>query len=338
MSKLATIQKIHSIRPHPDPDVNRIELAKIKEWPVVVKKGEYKENDLVCYIEIDCIVPESNPYFEFMRSRKFRTWPAKFKKQPSSGLVCPLSILPNDKVAGLDLQEGYDVSDILGILKYERPIDIQIGGDAKGGFPTNLISISDEDNLLSYPEVLQELVGKRIYISSKADGSSVTFIYNNNEFKACSRRLELKDDSGFPYRLVSKYDTKNKLVELNRNIAIQGEAIGPKLNGNRLELKDIELRVFRSKDLDNKELFNLAKLKELCEHLSLPMVKIIDEFDFNPLIHTVEYFRNLADGQLYDNGKPGEGIVVTACEPFYSYILGKEFSFKVINSNYKQES
>lgn len=61
MNKLATLQKIHSIQPHPNPEVLKLEVAKILEWPVVIPKGQYREGELVVFIEIDSIVPESNP-------------------------------------------------------------------------------------------------------------------------------------------------------------------------------------------------------------------------------------------------------------------------------------
>src|SRR5688572_13423941 len=98
MSKLATIQRIHSISTHSNPEVERLECAKILEWPVVVKKGEYKENELVVFIVIDSIVPKENVYFSFMEKQKYRVWNARFKGAPSSGLVCPLSILPKDRM------------------------------------------------------------------------------------------------------------------------------------------------------------------------------------------------------------------------------------------------
>jgi len=335
--KLASIQVIHSIRQHPNPEVNKLEVAKILEWPVVIPKGQFKENDLVIYIEIDVIVPET-PYFEFMRSRKFRTWPAKFKGAASAGLVCPLSVLPEMGIVDHVIKEGDEVTEILGIKKYEKALDTQLGGDAKSNFPTNLISISDEDNLLSNKKALQELTGKKIFISQKADGSSGTFIYNQNEFKACSRRLELKENSGFPWTAANKYDIKNKLEKLGINIAIQAEIIGPKFNGNKLGLKDIEIRVFRAKNLDNCKIFSLGELKDLCYKLDLPMMKVIDEVDFDASIHTVEYFRNLADSQIYsENGGMGEGIVFAPIESFHSYELNKSWSLKVINSNYKQD-
>jgi RNA ligase (TIGR02306 family) len=269
-----------------------------------------------------------------MAKQKFRIWNARFKGAPSSGLVCPLSILP---LTDLVIKEGEDVTKILGITHYEKAVDITVGGDAKGGFPTSLISISDEDNLLSYPEALNELIGKQIYLTQKCDGSSSSFIYNNSEFKACSRRLELKENSGFPWVATNKYDIKNKLIKLNRNIAIQAECIGPKLNGNKLELKDLEIRVFRAKDLNTNTLLNWFELHKLCTELELPIVQLLTVVDFDPTVHTVDYFKELANSQKWlTNGKPAEGIVIASVVPFYSPTLNKSWSIKVLNQDYKQ--
>jgi len=331
MSKLAYIETIHSITPHPNPEVLRLECAKIKEWPVVVSKGQFKNGDKVVFIEIDSIVPPTEN-FKFMEKQKYRVWNARFKGTPSSGLVQPLSILPNG-----EYNIGDDVTSILGVLKYEKPETFINNGETKGGFPSSLISISDELNLLSYPEALLELDGKEVVITQKMDGSSTTFIYNNSEFDACSRRLKLKEGEGFPYQMVDKYDIKSKLIQLNKNIAIQAESIGTGLNGNRLELKDRQLRIFRAKDLDTRNLYTWDELNTLCNTLNIPIVPLIDRFVFDKNIHTVEYFRQIADKQLYPNNKPAEGIVVSPIIPFYSNSIGKSWSLKIINQNYKQD-
>lgn len=341
MIGLATIQKIHSISQHPNPEVERLEVAKIKGWPVVVPKGQFKDGDLVVFICIDSIVPD-NGKFEFMRKQKFRVWNARFKGAPSQGLVQPLSIIPQDKMdaEGFDLYEGYDVTEILGVTKYERPIDVSVGGDQQCGFPIKYISISDELNLLSYPEALDELQGKEVYITQKADGSSTTIINSTEDgFMACSRRFVLKENTGFPWQVVNKYDLKNKLVadEDFRDFVIQGECVGPKMNGNRLGLKDLEFRVFRAKNYTTSTILSWDELTLLCSILSIPTVTFIDRFVFDKNIHTVEMLQNLANLQVYPNGVAGEGIVIAPVKPFYSMVLGKEWSLKCINQNYKQD-
>jgi len=327
---LATIQRIHSINIHPNADT--LLIAKVLDWPVVVRKDEFKENDLVVFITIDSVVPKENPYFSFMGRMKYRIWNARFRGEPSSGLVCPLSILPQDTT----YSEGDDVTDLLKIVKYEKALDTTMGGDALGNFPTNLISITDEDNIKSHGKALLELEGKDVYISQKADGSSTSFIHQNAEFLACSRRFILKENSGFPWQAANKYDLKSKLLLYAKNIAIQAECIGPKLNGNSLELKELEIRVFRAKDLDTGKIYNLNQLTELCKILDLPMVSIVEIIKFDSKIHTIDYFQNLANSQRWPtNGKQAEGIVIAPVEPFYSNILEKSFSCKIIAQDYK---
>ena len=135
---LATIQRITSIRPHNNAD--NLAIAKILGWEVVVKKGEFLENDLCVYICIDTVLPEK-PEFEFLRNKHFRIKPIRLRGQESAGIVFPLSILPgyappvhcegigeihaykrNDDRELQKIEEGEDVTDILGIIHYEKPI------------------------------------------------------------------------------------------------------------------------------------------------------------------------------------------------------------------------
>lgn len=90
--KLASIEKIHSIQPHPNTEVEKLEVGLVKAWPVVIPKNTYKDGDLVVFIVIDSIVP-NKPEFAFMERQKFRVWNARFKGSPSAGLVMPLSTL-----------------------------------------------------------------------------------------------------------------------------------------------------------------------------------------------------------------------------------------------------
>lgn len=92
MRKLATIREIKDIQPIEGAD--RIEVATVDGWQVVIKKGEFKVGDKIIYIEIDSIVPEREE-FEFLRDRKFRVRTIKLRKQISQGLIMPLSILGN---------------------------------------------------------------------------------------------------------------------------------------------------------------------------------------------------------------------------------------------------
>lgn len=349
MTKLATIQKIHSIRKHPNEDVEKLEVAKIKEWPVVIPKGGFKEGDLVVFIQIDSIVPKENPYFSFMERQKYRVWSAKFKGAPSQGLVCPLTIL-EDKVASKPVSdlvpdikfylvnEGDDVTEVLGIKKYEKPMDSSICGDAKGGFPTHLISITDEDNLLSHPEVLEELKNERCYITLKDDGSSMTVIHNEGVVSVCSRRLEQKEGTGL-WIIADSYGLPDKLIAYKKNIAIQGEACGGKIQGNPMGLRRPSMFVFNIKDVSTGKWYGWNEIKEVCKDLDIKPVSVIYEdfvFDEN---WTIELLQSIANGVKYttDNGevRNAEGIVLRTMTPKFSPTLGKYLSVKILNQEYK---
>jgi RNA ligase (TIGR02306 family) len=338
--KLATIQRIHSITRHPNVEVNRLDVGKVKEWPVVIPKGEYEDGDHVIFILIDSIVPNTKD-FAFMERQKFRVWNAKFKGAPSQGLVMPLSILPESVFETKDgfPNEGDDVSELLGVIKYEKPLDLSVTGDAKGHFPTDLISITDEDNLLSYPETLRELDEHDVYITIKADGSSMTIIHQNGEVRVCSRKLEQKEGTGF-WRFAQLYDLPSKLRNLNINLAIQAEACGGKIQGNPIGLKDPTMFVFTMKELDTGKLLNMDEINSYCYKLDIPMVQILSTFKFDTNIHTIKYLQDIANNAIYITSsgekRPAEGIVIRPTEPRYSEILGKPLSVKLLNINYKQ--
>jgi RNA ligase (TIGR02306 family) len=357
MTKLATIEKIHSIQSHPNKEVEKLEVGKIKEWPVVIPKGQFKDGDLVVFIQIDSICPKENTYFSFLERQKYRIWNAKFKGAPSQGLVCPLSILPkwdpSKEVDGYPTvgiydrgtddwkyaQEGDDVTELIGITKYEKPLDISICGDAKGGFPTHLIPITDEDNLLNNPATLNEFMSEECYLTVKVDGSSMTVIYENGDVRVCSRRLEQKEGTGF-WKIAEKYDLPNNLKKLNRSIAIQAEACGGKIQGNPLGLIEPTMFVFNIKELDTGEWYGWDKILFICNVLNVPPVlSVCKPFIFDDT-WTIARLQEEANKVVYvtANGeiKKGEGVVLRPTKPKYSAILGKPLSVKILNQEYKQ--
>lgn len=331
--KNASIEIIHSITAHPNAD--SLLCAKVLAWPVVIKKDAgYKENDLVIFIPIDTIVPSDNPAFAFMERAKWRTWSARFRGEISSGLVMPIQVAIDKGLRAEDAKEGLDVGDLLGCKHYEKPIDVRIAGEVKGNFPTKFTSITDEDNLLSNPNVVNEFMGLTCYISGKQDGSSLTIIRNNEETHVCSRRLSLKDGDNAFWNVVKKYSVLEKLDAMKLNVVIQAECCGPKMNGNRLELSDLDMFVFNVKTLDNMEYAGLAGVQSVAASLGLKTVPILQTFRWDET-WSIDRLREIANNLKYPNGKPAEGIVVRPILSRYSKTLGKMLSVKIINENYK---
>jgi RNA ligase (TIGR02306 family) len=168
--KIATIEKILEVNVHPNAD--KLSLAKVNGWQVCIKKDEYKQGDFCVYVTVDSIVNDCAQY-EFLRNKHFRIKTMKLRGAISQGIIFPLSIITefgndlNSIWNGSDV--GIEVSNLIGINHYEKPISPQLAGHAKGHRPS-WIRKTDEDNIKSNPGILAELHNKPYYITCKVDG------------------------------------------------------------------------------------------------------------------------------------------------------------------------
>jgi RNA ligase (TIGR02306 family) len=338
--KLATIEKVLSKTNIEGAD--RIELITVLGWNVITKKNEFNIGDLCVYIPIDTTINPEKEYFSFLKDTKnptarVRINTKKLKGVYSQGLVLPISVLkyPSEKI----LVEGEDVSEIIDVQKYEKEnIIVQQGCGTKFElFPTHIISITDEDNLKSVHKCLEEFYNKEIYITLKMDGSSMTIIKNFDNFTVCSRRLIL-DEGSVMYQYITNKGLKEKIINYNKNLAIQGEFCGPKVNGNQMQLKNYEYYVFNIKDLDTNKYLGYEDIVLICSDLDIKTVPLLQRFVCDNSF-TLQKFQDIANQVVYNtpmNKKVvGEGIVIRPIIPTYSMNINKMLSCKVINQNYK---
>ena len=142
--KLASVRSISNLSPIEGAD--KIELATVDGWKVVVAKDVgHKVGDLIIYCEIDSFLPIKEE-FEFLRKSSFkkmgdqegfRLKTIRLRGQISQGLIMPISVLnPPDTNIYVEPFEGLDVTEMLGIVKYEPPIPAELAGKVKGLFPS----------------------------------------------------------------------------------------------------------------------------------------------------------------------------------------------------------
>jgi len=325
---LATIQIITDIQPIPDADA--IEVASVMGWKCVVKKGEFKIGDKCVYIGIDTIVPET-PQFEFLRKAHYRIKTIRLRKQLSQGIIFPLTIIQNQQ----EWVEGQDVTEIVNVRKYEKPIPINLAGIIKGNFPS-YIPKTDEIMLQSILSVLNEIKDKEVYITVKCDGTSATFVNHDNEVHVCSRNLSLKETEDNVYwKMYHKYHLENMPPEF----AVQGEICGPGIQKNKLELTEQELFVFDIYNINQGKYLNYFEMVDFCKNYNLQTVPLIQVCKFD---YTLEQLLEMAKGK-YPNGQNREGIVIRPVNESYSKIIDKKYgrqgrmSFKVLNNDYLEK-
>lgn len=272
--KLASIKRISALMPIKGKD--RILLAEVDGWNVIVKKDEFQVGDLCVYIEIDSVLPETEQ-FEFLRSKKFRIKTMKMGGVISQGIVFPLSILPQG-----DYQPEQDVTDILGVRQYGETMDVEPEDDTakySGKYPAFLMKMKWFRNLVKaeegsdeFPDFINKTDEIRIqnapfYLkikgpwvaTEKIDGQSGTFflkkgsrkrflLFPSYEFGVCSRnrRLRHPDSSTYWYN-AKKYEIEKilkKSIGTMEYLVIQGECIGPRVQKNKYNVKAPDLYVF----------------------------------------------------------------------------------------------
>lgn len=322
--QLATIRKIAAIEPIEGADV--IEVAVIDGWKVVVKKGEFQVNSLVCYLEIDSWVPtELAPFlskgkepreFEGVKGERLRT--VKLRGQISQGLLLPIEIAAHAFIdskfdEGQEMQEflfdGADVTELLGINKWERPMNAQLAGMARGNFPA-LVPKTDQARIQNLTRNFEKLQEDSWSITEKLDGSSCTFYLDLlGDFHVCSRNLDLKQTEGNTFwQLALQLDIEAVMRRHSLSgMAIQGEMIGEGIQGNQYKTR-LDFYVYDMYNTSTGEYILPIQLEAACKRLGLKHVPIlVSNTDIKQ--QTIQSIIEFAEGKSQLNGSEREGIV-----------------------------
>ncbi len=358
MRKLASIQRIVSLSAIENAD--KILKCGVLGWECVVAKSDgFNVGDLVCYIEVDSILPQK-PEFEFLRERKFRVRTIRLRGQVSQGIVFPLSILPKG-----EYNEDDDVTDILGVKKYDPQAVLEqkeadrIAQITKNKFkkffmrypwyrrlvfkPTRLpfppwIKKTDEDRIQLFPSICEDHKDTVFQVTEKLDGTSATyFVIKNNAkwqfwkpylFGVCSRNFQLVKVDDQPYWSIAKsLRIKDRLIEFAKrydrdSMVLQGEIIGTKIQGNKYHRSEQELY-----------LFNIIMYGCTYDNIMGKQWADWNDFNFVPIVNnhfilpsTIAEMVELAKGNSELGADLREGLVLRNYE--------KNISFKVINPDF----
>lgn len=361
MRKLVTIRQITNIAPIPNADA--IEEVQVDGWSVVSQKGIHSVGDLVLYFEIDSFLPESDPrYTSFMKfgTQTFegivghRLKTKRLRGVYSQGIIIPLAEFPEigDSIfesfmkmkslpqALYEVNGLRDLAQEIGVVKYERP-ETGFQGDAKGSFPRFLRKSDQEriQNLYNKIQGSDEVFAPTL----KMDGSSVTVFcvdekYTDEPLGYCSRNQLLKipydvplQDTGKFYQGVNASDLFAKATHIKQlygfSCAIQGELVGPGIQGNFEKFDTYQVFAYRIFNVDKGEYLNYEKFAEICEQLNIQRVPLVGEPE-TILGKSLSEILATSEGKSIRN-KMREGIVWQS--------LTTPFTFKAISNKYLEK-
>lgn len=322
MRKLASVQRV--LEKKQIAGACLIEAYRVNGWWVVDKKDAYEVGDLVVYCEVDSWIPHTLAPFlakpghsprEYLGVKGERLRTVKLKGQLSQGLLLPL-VEDNS-------EEGQDFSEILGITKWEDT-RYMANMDARGNFP-DFIPKTDQERVQNLDRTLEKYFGQSFEVTVKRDGSSLTAFVKGEESGVCSRNVNLKENEyNVFWAVANSLSLIPKILSTGRNLALQGELMSQKIQGNYEKVQGIEWNCFDIYDIDARKYLLPKERRELCKQLNIPHIKVVEE-DF-VLCHNVDQLLEMAEGPGVNPGVKREGLVFKHNKT--------DFSFKAISNSY----
>lgn len=323
----------------------------------------------------------------------------KGERVKSWGLAVSLEELPIDKNVLSKLKAGDDITDLLNIRKYEPVEDASpTRGDSKksypkwvkfclghfltrwigriwqkrhqnsaGGFPSQIVSKSDETCVQNMKYVLERFKDSEVYTSVKMEGQSFTVVpsFKGKKLKGayvCSRNnaYTLEDKSLF-WEMMRQYDIVNKYKRVYKDIGkiyvFQGEQVGPGIQDNIYDFTKNYWYVFTVKDYKTGKQLPLEEAIKVSEMFGLRFVPILEKDvklgsimpDINTAVSYAEkvywtpekddnitsYKVEVPRGNLWEDYLQHEGVVVRTMNYDKDSNIG--VSFKVKNCDYASE-
>jgi len=328
MRKLASVRRISDVKDHPNAD--KLAIYKVDGWNVIDGIGKYKVGDMIIYCEIDSYLPVK-PEFEFLRRSSFkkmgilegfRLKTIRLRGILSQGLLIPVDVLPS----GRQYEPGEDVTEVLGILKYERPLPANLNGEVYGDFPS-FIRKTDEERVQNMDYA--DLATQSYTVTEKLDGSSCTYYFHDGHFGVCSRNLELLEtDKNTLWNIARKYEIQEKLESLGKSLAIQGEMIGLGIQKNIYKLNENDFRLFKVFDIREGTYYGIDAMIDLAEHLGLTTVPVLDRSLTLP--ESVDDLLVYAESKSTLSDAHREGVVLYSNE-------SQNVHFKVISNKFLEK-
>lgn len=371
--KLARVVVIDSL--HPIKGKDRIELAMVGGWQVIVQKGLYVAGSKAMFFEVDSLIPiESSAGASLAGiSSKLKhviddVLYARIKTMKMAGTLSQGFCVPLQDTGAVGAPVDKDFTKALGIIKYEAQAEkesiaggtgVKTGASALG-FP-KMIPKTDQTRLQNIPVQFEQArdAGELFEQSFKLDGSSLTAYLYKGVPGVASRNVGFRmqtENKGFVQTFKdwwkqvkqrgirrAKWETQLKaddnqftqaaqesgvmtaLVRENRNLAFQGELVGPSIQKNFEGVEANTLYIYDVYDIDAQKYLLPGERQALCAKYNLKHVPLASD---HPVVLPVDVATAIlgADGPSGLNGKYREGFVYKS--------MTRDFSFKVISNAY----
>lgn len=274
------VTRILEIKSHPGADL--LEIARVWDYEVVIRKGQFNPGDKVAYLAVETICG-GHPAFAFLGKDAFRPLRAKrLRGIFSQGLLVE---------APEGLEEGQSVVEHFGLTRApekEEKIEGKISRGSDGlkvygtsghtESPPFPMSVYDLLPLKKYRDVFAE--GEEVVITEKIDGENHSMVYHKGRLWVRSRQHWKKRDPDSRWWTVALRDDYEAKLEKYPDLIFLGELYGNvshfrydcPVNDGYVERR---FRVFDIWDRIEGRYLGYDRVEEICHSLGIPTVPVL---------------------------------------------------------------
>lgn len=178
--------KIVDIQAHPNPVVERLQVATVYGFQVIIGKDSKQVGDFALYVPVDSVLPADLEALVFPEGSKIklhnsRVRQIRIQKFPSQGMLIEVSTIralleKRGLKANMEFKLEHDYSEMLGITKYEPPVPEfqRLGANKQSRSKplenSNFHKYNGIDNLKWYPDMFSS--EEEVVIQEKLHGSN----------------------------------------------------------------------------------------------------------------------------------------------------------------------
>lgn len=355
MRKLVTIRHIAGIKPIEGAD--RVELAQIDGWRCVVRKNDFVVGEQIVFFEPDTAFTNvDDDRISFLKKTSHKQWKKadgtlvaeclriktiRLAGQISQGLVMKISRF--EKEIATSEKDGLSLEEVIGIRHYDslsEEMDVKLGkfsaSVSRGHFP-HFVPKTDLPRIQNYLGLFETCKNMQFEVTEKMDGSSMSVGYSQSHldtepYFVASRNQMLQTGGRDNYNRLAMMNNLQTILkehhdETGDELCVQGELVGPRINGNKDNLIDFDYRIFQIWNITHCKWLTVGERMKFCEKHQLNHVRVIDDRQqtfksFQTIDELVEYVRAFKTA----NNNPVEGLVFKSQDG--------DTTFKVLNPDY----
>ncbi len=316
------VVKINKINKHPNADT--LGIVQFWDFTVVVRLQDWNEGDLAVYIQPDSVCPNTPP-FEFLGSSK-RIKVKKLRGVYSQGLLMPLHEIFGPDYNGSLVKEGDDVAELVGITRYDPPIQNMSTRTTYVESPEGHYPVYDVENFYRYSHTID--IGTQVVATEKIHGTNGRFVYQDGKFHCGTRtRWASCEDKNPWWAALENCDWLKEWLVNNEGLCVYGEVYGP-INDLKYGQKTPDVRVF--------DIFTGSRWLDYTE-----MKRIGEGLRFCPVVYYGPYdpekLKELAEGEslIETADHIREGIVIRPIIEKFHMELGRVV-LKIVSNGYME--